>query len=323
MNKKTEKIIVGLGTITAATVAAAAVSNKVTKTLVDVALARKQPEVTKKYTDTRKEKILSNDMTARFEECALKMKDLSMRDIEITADDGTNLIGHYYACAKPKRIVLAMHGWRSDYMTDFGMTADFLHNNNCDVLYVEQRGQGNSGGDYMGFGMTERFDCKNWVEWINENTEKLPVYLYGISMGSATVLMASGLELSDRVKGIIADCGYTSANDIFRHIAKNTLHVPYGVKSGEIETLCQEKIQCKTDEYSTLEALKTNKKPILFIHGTDDNFVPIEMTYENYKACNAPKRLLVVPGAQHACSYFIDTQKYENEVLSFFADFDR
>ena len=64
------------------------------------------------------------------------------------------------------------------------------------------------------------------------------------------------------------------------------------------------------------------KVPVLFIHGTDDRFVPIEMTYENYKACVSPKRLLVVPGAEHAMSYLIDKESYEKTVKEFWNDFD-
>jgi len=59
------------------------------------------------------------------------------------------------------------------------------------------------------------------------------------------------------------------------------------------------------------------KVPILFIHGTDDNFVPIEMTYENYKACTAPKKLFIVPGAEHGMSYVMDKDGYENAVKLF------
>ena len=62
--------------------------------------------------------------------------------------------------------------------------------------------------------------------------------------------------------------------------------------------------------------------PILFIHGTDDKFVPVRMTYENYKACNAPKELLVVPGAEHGMSYFTDKATYEETVLKFWKDYD-
>jgi fermentation-respiration switch protein FrsA (DUF1100 family) len=75
-------------------------------------------------------------------------------------------------------------------------------------------------------------------------------------------------------------------------------------------------------DYSTLEALNNTDIPVLFIHGSDDSFVPVEMTYENYKACKSEKRLLIVPGAEHGMSYVIDKDSYENAVLNFFKDFD-
>lgn len=62
--------------------------------------------------------------------------------------------------------------------------------------------------------------------------------------------------------------------------------------------------------------------PVLFIHGTDDHFVPIEMTYENYKACAAPKRLFIVPGAGHGSSYFVDRDGYERAIKAFWDDYD-
>lgn len=57
-------------------------------------------------------------------------------------------------------------------------------------------------------------------------------------------------------------------------------------------------------KYSSVCAMKENRIPVLFIHGDDDTFVPVTMTYENYKACTAPKELLIVPGADHAMSYY-------------------
>lgn len=62
--------------------------------------------------------------------------------------------------------------------------------------------------------------------------------------------------------------------------------------------------------------------PVLFIHGTDDHFVPIEMTYENYKACASEKRLLVVPGAEHTMSYIVDKEKYEEAICHFWQEYD-
>ena len=85
----------------------------------------------------------------------------------------------------------------------------------------------------------------------------------------------------------------------------------------------KKKIQMGSSDFSAALALKTTKIPVLFIHGTDDHFVPISMTYENYKACASPKKLLVIPGADHAMSFFIDSEQYKKTVLDFWAEFDK
>jgi len=86
--------------------------------------------------------------------------------------------------------------------------------------------------------------------------------------------------------------------------------------------MCKKKINLTSEEYTTLDAMRVNKIPVLFVHGTDDDFVPVEMTYENYKACNAEKELLIVPGATHAMSYLVDRDGYENAVKQFWTKYD-
>ena len=82
-------------------------------------------------------------------------------------------------------------------------------------------------------------------------------------------------------------------------------------------------VQVSDEEYSTLDAMRACTVPVLFVHGTEDKFVPIEMTYENYKACSAPKRLVVVPGAEHGMSYFTDPKRYESALREFWEEFDK
>ncbi|MDD6799331.1 MAG: alpha/beta hydrolase [Firmicutes bacterium] len=242
----------------------------------------------------------------------------------MTACDGINLVGHLRKCENEKRLIIAMHGWRSSWAADFGAISNFWYANGCSVLYAEQRGQGESGGEYMGFGLTERYDCIEWVKWANENGyADIPIYLCGISMGASTVLMAAGLELLENVHGIMADCGYTSPPAIWKHVVEENLHMPFdGIKSAVANDICKKKIQIGTKDYSATEAMRECKVPVIFIHGTDDRFVPIEMTYKNYKACAAPKRLLVVPGAEHGMSYLVDKESYEKASKDFWKDFD-
>lgn len=324
MKKSTRNMLIAGGVAFIGFSALAAIHNYSSRYLMKFALDREGP----KKTEKEKEKIMSlSDFSEILENAmnaASELESTQSEEIEIEAFDGITLVGHWYCPENPKRVIVAMHGWRSSWSQDFGLIAPFMFENDCAVLFAEQRAQGKSGGEYMGFGLLERYDCLSWINWVNERTEmRLPMYLCGISMGGTTVLMASGFELPENVKGIISDCAFTSPHAIWKHVVENNFHLPYGIYNAAARDLCKKKILFGSDSYSTLEAVKNSEKPILFIHGTDDHFVPIEMTYENYKACTSEKRLFVVPGADHAISYVIDKEGYEQTVKSFWQDLEK
>lgn len=299
MKKSTRNVLIGVGATVAGIGAVTAVSYSLVKKMLNIAMNREMPEMDmskgkKKLTGSPEMKEFMGEVYDKAE----KLRNTEHETVEITSHDGLRLVGHYFTCKNPKRIIIAMHGWRSTWDQDFGTIADFWHNSDCNVLYAEQRGQGNSDGEYMGFGMLERYDVLSWIEWINDNTAlPMPIYLGGVSMGATTVLMATGLDLPDNVVGVVADCGFTSPQAIWKHVVENNLRLPYGLYSAAASDLCKKKINMSAVEYSTVDAMKKCNIPILFIHGTEDTFVPIKMTYENYKACSSYKELLVVPGA--------------------------
>lgn len=217
-----------------------------------------------------------------------------------------------------------MHGWRSCWARDFGAISEFWHDNGCSVLFAEQQGQGESGGKHMGFGMLERYDCLSWIQWVNEQTGgSLPIYLAGISMGATTVLMAAGMDLPENVHGIIADCGFTSADAIWKHVAQRNLHLCYGFHAAAANAMCRKRIHMGAKDYSTVDAMLDCNVPVLFIHGAKDRFVPVEMTYKTYEACHSTKYLLVVPGADHGMSYWIEREKYQDIVMQFWNNHDK
>ncbi len=323
MKGRTKNILLSLGALTAAVSAACTVSYKVTKTLVSTALDREMPKGLKHKKPSGRTKPLDAELCAELAEASENLKNTEHELVNITSYDGENLVGHWFSKPQSKRIIIAMHGWRSSWVKDFCGVSSFWFDNNCSVLYAEQRGQNESGGDYMGFGMIERYDCYEWIKWVNDHNDSgLPIYLAGISMGASTVLMASGLQLPQNIHGIMADCGFTSAKAIWKHVMRNNMHMSYSIRSKLIEDMCKKKLNITSEECTTLQALENNKIPVLFIHGTEDDFVPIEMTYDNYKACRAPKKLFVVPGASHGMSYVVDKDGYQEAVLEFWDDFD-
>ena len=325
MNKKAKWIMIGTGmtVLSAAAAGINAISRRLSKFVVDAALDREEPQKLKDGKRLNNE-VIPKELSAQLCQLSEKLENSDCETITISARDGEKLVGHWHHRENDKRVIIAMHGWRSSWAHDFGSIADFWHSNGCSVLYAEQRGQGNSGGNYMGFGMIERFDCLDWIDWVNENIDSaLPIYLAGISMGASTVLMAGGFDLPPNVHGIMADCGFTSASAIWKYVVELNTCFSYNSRSKALDDLCKEKINMGTQDYTTLDAMKKCRVPVLFIHGSDDTFVPVEMTYENYKACNAQKKLLIVPGAAHAMSYVVDKPQYEKAVKKFWASCEK
>lgn len=310
-------ILIGLGT------AVMAGKKKLSKTLLKLALGRETP---KNIENSKKKASGSETHLKVLEEkkpLAEKLENSGCEEVEIKAYDGIRLVGHYRYCDDPKRIIIAMHGWRSSWCRDYGGIADFWNDNNCEVLYAEQRGQNASEGEYIGFGVMERYDCQKWAEYVDSRTQgELPIYLVGVSMGAATVLMASNLELPLSVHGIMADCGYTSPKAIWKHVVQDNFHIPYSFVASDIDR-AYKKIANEDSDYSCEEALKECKIPVLFVHGSDDTFVPVEMTYDNYKACASEKELLIVPGAEHGMSYFVAQELYEQRTKAFWNKHDK
>lgn len=245
--------------------------------------------------------------------------------VQITSHDGLKLVGHIYPADAPKRILICMHGWRSSWDHDYAVISTFLHDGlNSTLIIPEQRGQGESEGEFMGFGIFERHDCLEWVKYAKDRYgNDTPIYLMGISMGATTVLMTTGADLPENVKGVIADCGFTSPGAIMSHVVKNNLKINEKLTYPLVNKRINKVANLNIEEYSAPKALENCQVPVLFIHGSSDSFVPVQMTFENYEACVAPKDLLIVPGAGHGMSYVKDTAAYEKAVRYFFKKYDK
>ena len=244
---------------------------------------------------------------------------LPMEKVNVKSFDGLNLVGHYIKASESKRLVIMFHGWRGTWEGDFGSIGKWLLSIGSDLPLVEQRGQGESDGKYMGFGILERRDVDSWIKYITEERKStIPVYLAGVSMGAATVLMASSNAMPDLVKGIIADCGFTTPYDMLKTFGKAAFNMNEHPNMDILNFLVKKKAGYDLRDYSTLTAVKQTKIPIFFVHGTADDFVPCYMSEENYNDCVSQKHLLLVEGAGHCQSFLADKERYTKEVSEFF-----
>ena len=236
----------------------------------------------------------------------------SKESVYIKSYDGLKLHAEYIKADKESdRLVIMFHGYRSIAKNDFCCAMPYYSSLGADLLLVDQRAHGRSEGRLITFGVKERFDARDWVEYAKSRfgaTKK--IYLSGMSMGSSTVMMASNLV--EGVSGIVADCGFTSPKEIIQIVAKKQFHLPKWCVApvGAIA-----KLFCGFDySYSTVNSLKDARAPILFIHGSKDDFVPPYMTDESFDACTSKKHKIIASGAPHGYSFLYATDEIKKEI---------
>lgn len=254
-------------------------------------------------------------MTAWMKE----VRGLPHEEMTITSFDGLTLHGKYYEYAPGAPVELMVHGYRGTAERDLcgGIQRCFALGHSA--LLVDQRTSGKSGGRVITFGAKESRDCRAWVDYMIERFgPDVRIILTGISMGAATVLITAGKPLPKNVVGALADCGYTSGEEIIKKVIRQ-MKLPPSLMYPFVKLGARLFGRFDVDEASPIEAMKTCQIPVIFIHGEDDAFVPCEMSVRNYEACTAPKALLTVPGAGHGLSYVVDGDAYLNALREFWA----
>lgn len=236
----------------------------------------------------------------------------------ITSFDGLRLFGRVIkANPKSKKWAICMHGYRSTAFADVSYPVVKLSEMGFNALVPDQRSHGESEGKYIGMGWNERLDLIQWIEYLLKEEPEAEILLYGGSMGAATVMNTSGETLPKQVKAIIADCGYTSVPDEFAYILNNAMGLPREPFIFLANIITNIRARYSLYEVSCIKQLKKNKRPILFIHGTSDTFIPCSMTARNAAATNGKKEVLYIDNATHFTSYVYDAKKYFATVKTF------
>ena len=250
-------------------------------------------------------------------------------DVYITSFDGLKLHATYFPgmedeAGRPadvsgvKKAVICFHGYTGEGLSNHIAIADYFLKKGYAMLMPDARAHGESEGEYIGFGCLDRKDALSWVNWlIGKCGNDVAIMLHGTSMGGATVLMASGLDLPCQVKGIVSDCGFTSPKEVFTHVLNHMYHLPAFPAIQGADLINKRLAGYGMDECNAKYEVQKAKVPILFIHGSSDTFVPVSMCHEIYENCASPKRKLIVEGAAHAESYYKDRADYEKVLTEF------
>lgn len=238
-------------------------------------------------------------------------------EVQITSDDGLKLSGVWVPAENAKGTILLAHGYRSSKIVDFSLAFGMYHALGLNILIPDQRAHGKSEGRYITFGVKESRDMQQWVAYHNKTFGELPLILSGLSMGASTMLYLADADLPKNVKGIIADCGFTSPKEIIQHVFHRVVHLPAAPSLWVADLFARLFAGFSLTEKDSRQTLRNSKLPVLLVHGVDDGFVPCEMTRQSYAACKEPKELLLVEGADHGVSFLVAKDRYVETVMAF------
>lgn len=236
------------------------------------------------------------------------------RQVAMTSDDDLQLHGYYFSQNSPIYVIM-VHGYRSHAM-GLLTPAQHFYRQGYNLLIPDLRGHGQSQGDYIAMGWDDRLDLLKWIDYVLLHDRQAQIVLYGVSMGGAAVMNVSGEKLPSQVKAIIEDCGYTSVWDIFQsHIPMSKWQSEIALHMASIVTKIRAGYDLK--DVQPLKQVAKSQTPILFIHGSDDQFVPCQMVDTLYDAATCPKEKLIIQGAGHANSCSVDSQTYYQHIFRF------
>ena len=245
------------------------------------------------------------------------LKENASQSVCMQSYDGLKLCATWIPADNPKGTILLAHGYRSAKIVDFSRVFELYHKMGMNILAPDQRSHGKSEGKYITFGVKESRDMQDWVNYHNTHFGEYPLILSGLSMGASTMLYLADADLPKNVKGIIADCGFTSPKEIIRNVFRSVLHLPATPSLWAADLFARIFAGFSLKEKDTRISLANSKLPVLLVHGEDDDFVSCEMTKQAYAVCKEPKEVLLVKGAEHALSFLVETERYIEVVTSF------
>lgn len=242
---------------------------------------------------------------------------MSPQEVTVTSRDGLVLHGQVlqpHPCSK--QWIIIVHGYTASRRNAISF-AKIFEEKGFNILLIDQRRHGDSGGQFTTYGFEEKYDVAAWVSWLlQEYGEDCLIGLHGQSLGGGTVLEYLSIA-HPSVHFVIADCPYSDLTELIRYQLTVLNKVPAFPFLRLIDSRLHRKAGFRLEQVSPIKAVRSSELPVLFIHGTADRYVPTRMSEQMYQVKSGPKELVLIPGAVHANALETDPKRYFEVVQAF------
>ena len=239
-----------------------------------------------------------------------------MEEVWLPSKFGYSIYGLYFPIKDSKRSLIFSHGIT---YTLYGSVKymKIFRELGFNVFIYDNRYHGSSGGKNCTFGFTEKYDLTGIITWLKQKVgEDSIIGLHGESMGAAISLQTA--EIDNRLSFVVSDCCFSDLSEQLAYRLKVEYHLP------KFPTIPFASLMSKIMsgfEFKYVSPIKSVRKitaPVLFIHGSEDDFIPVSMAHALYaQKSNGARKLFIAPNAKHAESYWCDPAAYTRVVNEF------
>ena len=243
-------------------------------------------------------------------------------DFSVRASDGVELRGwKVRARTSGANWILLFHGV-SDNRTGVLGHAELLLRHGYNVVMMDSRAHGESGGTLATYGWKERYDTVAIADALYSSEKVHHLGALGVSMGAAIALQSAAVE--PRIEGVVAEDPFANLREVSYDYAGLFLSPLLGKTLFRPASIVAMREAAKAggfqpDDVSPEKAVAARPFPILLICGTRDHRIPCRHAERIYRAASGPRELWAVAGAEHAAALGYAPAEYENRVAGFFA----
>ena len=259
----------------------------------------------------RWQQILENGKTSR-----------NWQDIRMPSRFGYSLTGTFIPNPQTTdKTLIFLHGFSESRLAGLSYLNIYL-NAGYNLLLVDSRAHGESGGQSVTWGVYEKHDVDQWVDWLRHRFPKGTIGMHGISMGAATALLHAGLnESNKRVAFYIADSAYSDLESLLADQMSQRLQLPGNIPPQVLlpyaNAVTYLRARFTFGAASPLRVVQQVTTPVLYIHGEADRLVPASMSQQLYSMTKGQRQIQLFPRADHVSSIYTDRSRYRTVVQGF------
>lgn len=239
---------------------------------------------------------------------------LSYEPLNLKSAYGYMINGRLYPNNSNKYIII-VHGIT---MNIYGALKylPFFYKKGFNVVVFDLRNHGETGGDNTTYGYYEKWDLKTVTDYLfNKYGEEIDVGLHGESMGGTIAML--NMAMDKRIRFGIIDCAFSDLPDLLLLKLKQDTNLSSKKLIMLVNLFIKTRAGFSIEDVSPVKELPTINQPILFIHGSKDDYVPTTMSKVMYSFKMDKKSLYIVEGAEHAESMATDPDQYDVEITRF------